>query len=395
MVQRKFWLKKIEDAWQKRSVLWLSGVRRAGKTYLCQSLPKVKYFDCELPRTRRLMDDPQAFLDSLKGHRVVLDEIHRLDNPSQLLKIAADHYPNTPILATGSSTLGASAKFRDTLAGRKVELWLTPMNSADLLDFAPKDLPHRFLHGGLPPFFLSDEVPERDFQEWVDAYWAKDIQELFRLEKRHSFQKFLELLMAQSGGIFEATKFAAPCEVSRNTIASYLSVLEATFVVHVLRPFSSQRANEIISAPKVFAFDTGFVCYYQGWHTLRPHDFGMLWEHFVLNELQACLQSREIHYWRDKRQHEIDFVIAWRGAPPLAIECKWSVGEFDAVNMQAFGKQYPRANFYVVAHDIERPFIRHYNGLAVKFVGLAELLEDILDLQKQGKRQRTFEALRS
>ncbi len=124
MVQRRLWFKKIEAAWQRRSVLWLSGVRRAGKTYLCQSVPKIEYFDCELPRIRRLMDDPEAFLDSLRGRRVVLDEIHRLDNPSQLLKIAADYYPDTKILATGSSTLGASKKFRDTLAGRKVELCL-------------------------------------------------------------------------------------------------------------------------------------------------------------------------------------------------------------------------------------------------------------------------------
>lgn len=385
MIKRRFWLKKIETAWQQRSVLWLSGVRRAGKTYLGQSLPKIEYFDCELPRTRRRMEDPEAFLQSLRGRRLVLDEIHRLENPSQLLKIAADYFPDTKILATGSSTLGASAKFRDTLAGRKVELWLPPMIAADLKDFARLDLPHRFLHGGLPPFFLSGEVPERDFQEWVDAYWAKDIQELFRLERRQSFQKFLELLMLQSGGIFEATKFAAPCEVSRSTIANYLNVLEATFVAQVVRPFSTQRANEIVAAPKVYAFDTGFVCYYRGWQELRPHDLGVLWEHFVLNELQAHLQSRGLHYWRDKRQHEIDFVLARHGKPPLAIECKWSAGELDPVNMQAFGKQYPRAQFYVVAPDIERAFVRHYDGLAVTFTSLVELAEKVVDLQRRGR----------
>lgn len=135
----------------------------------------------------------------------------------------------------------------------------------------------------------------------------------------------------------------------------------------------------------MYAFDTGFVCYYRGWQELRPHDLGVLWEHFVLNELQAHLQSRELHYWRDKRQHEIDFVLARRGRPPLAIECKWSAGEFDTVNMQAFGKQYPRAKFYMVAHDIERSFVRDYDGLTVKFVGIAELLEEVLNLKKRGQ----------
>jgi hypothetical protein len=378
MVQRQFWLKKIETAWQRRSVLWLSGVRRAGKTVLCQSLPEIEYFDCELPHVRRMMDDPKSFLDGLRGRRVVLDEIHRLENPSQLLKIAADYYPDTKVLATGSSTLGASAKFRDTLAGRKVELWLTPMITVDLDDFRQTDLQHRFLHGGLPPFFLSKEVPERDFQEWMDAYWAKDIQELFRLERRYSFQKFAELLMAQSGGIFEATSFAKPCEVNRSTISNYLKVLEATFIAHVLRPFSSHRPNEIVSAPKVYVFDTGFVCYHRGWHELRRQDLGVLWEHFVLNELQAHLQSREIYYWRDKRKHEVDFVLAPRKSAPKAIECKWSANDLDPVNLQAFQRQYPKTEFFVAANDVERPYTRQYGDLSVRFVGLAALLENVL-----------------
>ena len=113
------------------------------------------------------MEDPQSFLDAFHHHTLVLDEIHRLMNPSEILKIASDHYPDIKIIATGSSTLGASAKFRDTLAGRKVELWLTPMILQDLSDFGNDDLPHRFLQGGLPPFFLGKKIPERDFQEWM------------------------------------------------------------------------------------------------------------------------------------------------------------------------------------------------------------------------------------
>ena len=93
MVKRQFWLNRIETALERRSVVWLSGVRRVGKTCLCQTLPDIIYFDCELPRVRRLMEDPQGFLDSIGSGRVILDEIHRLPNPSELLKIAADHYP--------------------------------------------------------------------------------------------------------------------------------------------------------------------------------------------------------------------------------------------------------------------------------------------------------------
>jgi len=387
MWRRSFWIDQAELQWEERPVLWLMGVRRTGKTVLCQSLPGVEYFDCELPRTRALMADPEGFLSGLKGKRVVFDEVHRLENPAEVLKIAADHYRDVKVIATGSSTLGASAKFRDTLAGRKAELWLTPMTLADLEDFQSPDLKHRLLRGGLPPFFLAGDLPERDYQEWIDAYWAKDIQEHFRLERRHSFQKFFELLMARSGGIFEATSYARPCEISRTTVSNYLNALEATFVVHVCRPFSTHRPTEIIAQPKTYAFDTGFVCYYRGWETLRNDDLGPLWEHFVLNELHARLQTRDVRYWRDKQGHEVDFILASRGTEPVVIECKWSSGDLDIGNLKSFRTQYPRGENYVVSHDVARASERRLDGLAVRFVSLEGLVEALrTKMKRRGHR---------
>ena len=371
---RHYWLALIERNWEKKSVLWLSGVRRAGKTFLCKSLPGVEYFDCELPRTRRMMEDPERFLKMWKGKRLVLDEIHRLSNPSEMLKIAADHFPSTKIIATGSSTLGASSKFRDTLTGRKFEIWLTPMNSVDLANFGLVDLDRRLQRGGLPPFFLADEYPERDFQEWMDAFWAKDVQELFRLERRHSFARFAELLFAQSGGIFEATKFSRPCEVSRTTISNYLAVLEATFVVHVIRPFSTRRATEIVAAPKVYGFDSGFVCHYKGWETLRPEDKGVLWEHYVLNEIQARLQRRDVQTWRDKKHREIDFILQKSPRQIEAIECKWSADQFDPENLNIFRSLHPLGENFVVASDVDGSYRKEYRDMQVNFVSLESLI---------------------
>ncbi|OGX40619.1 MAG: hypothetical protein A3C53_06450 [Omnitrophica WOR_2 bacterium RIFCSPHIGHO2_02_FULL_68_15] len=373
MIQRQFWMERLEAAWRHRPLVWLSGVRRAGKTLLSQSLPDIEYFDCEIPRVRRELEDPEAFLAQMRGKRIVLDEIHRLPNPSEWLKIAADHFPTTHVLATGSSTLQASAKFRDTLTGRKTEVWLTPMMSRDLEDFGHHTLSHRLLRGGLPPFFLAETLPERDFQEWMDSYWAKDIQELYRLERRAAFQRFLELLFANSGGIFEATRYAEPCEISRTTVANYLSVLEATWVTTVVRPFSTHRPTELITAPKVYAFDTGFVCYFKGWHDLRREDLGYLWEHYVLNEMQSRLQARPLRYWRDKRGHEVDFIWSRRGADPAAIECKWSADAFDPEGVTAFRRQHPEGPNWVVAHDVERPSQRRVGHLTVEFLPLAEL----------------------
>lgn len=376
MEKREYWINLLENGWKRRSIIWLAGVRRAGKTTLCQSLDDIEYFDCELPRTRRLLEDPELFLNSVRGKRIVLDEVHRLDNPSELLKIAADHYPETKLVATGSSTLGASKKFRDTLTGRKMRLHLTPSLISEAPLFGVSDLQCRMVHGGLPPFLLEEKLVEGDFQEWLSSYWAKDIQELFRLESRHSFIKFTELLLTQSGGEFEATRFSTRCEVSRTTIANYLSALEATYVVDVIRPFSTNSSTEIVSAPKVYGFDTGFVCHARGWRSLRPEDLGQLWEHLVLNELRGSFQDLKLHYWRDKRGHEIDFILlANRKEEAVAIECKWSADQFESGNLNIFRKRYPKGKNYVVAADVDRDFERDYKGASVLFVSLNGLIE--------------------
>ncbi|MBI2073121.1 MAG: DUF4143 domain-containing protein [Gemmatimonadetes bacterium] len=292
------------------------------------------------------------------------------------------------VLATGSSVLGASARFRDTLAGRKREVWLTPMALADQAAFGSASLSHRLLRGGLPPFFLADDLPEADLQEWMDAYWARDIQKLFRLERRQSFQRFVELLLAASGGLFEATRFARDCEVSRTTIANYLGVLEATFVAHVIRPFTTRRATEILAAPRVYGFDTGFVAYYRGWQELHREDLGPLWEHFVLNQLHASLQTREIHYWRDKQGHEVDFVLARRAAAPTAVECKWSAQDLDPANLKIFRRHYPKGATFVVAHDVDRPSVRRTGDFPVTVIGLKDLIERLRLNHRAASRQR-------
>jgi len=378
MFDREFWRDTVERAWARRSLVWLVGVRRVGKTVLCQSLDGVEYLDCELPSVRRSLEDPESFLRSVRGKRVVLDEVHRLPDPSEVLKIAADHFPDVHIVATGSSTLQATAKFRDSLTGRKEEVWLTPMIEDDRLS-AGGTTHERLARGGLPPFFLKGGS-ERDMQEWLDAFWARDVQELFRLERRSSFMRFAELLLARSGGIFEATAYAAPSEVSRTTIGNYLGALEITKFVHVVRPFSTHRSTEIVHAPKVYGFDTGFVRTFRGWGELRAEDLGLLWEHYVLNEMQARAGVAEIRHWRSTRHQEVDFVVVRRGRSPIAVECKWRAdGREDMSGLKAFRRAYPEGDSLVVASDVVRPFERELlDGVRVRYVGIPELMRTVL-----------------
>lgn len=377
MVHRGYWIEAVERLWRERSVVWLSGVRRVGKTFLCRSLPDVEYLDCELPSSRRALEDPEGFLRDVAGRRVVVDEIQRLRNPSELLKIAADYHPDIRVIATGSSSLGASRRFGDTLTGRKRDLRLTPMTIRDEREFGARGLDHRFRHGGLPPFFLADAVPGGDFQEWLDSYWARDIQELFRVERRWSFLRFVELVLAQSGGVFEATRFARPCEISRTTVVNYLRVLEDTLVVHIVRPFSSRRASEIVAAPKVYGFDTGFVCLFKGWDRLRDDDRGLLWAHYVLNEYLARVQQHPVRYWQDKRGHEVDLVVVRRDGSATAIECKWRAAGFDARNVRAFRSRYPDGDNFVVTNDTATSHVRRFGDIPVRFVNLEDLIRRV------------------
>ena len=169
-------------------------------------ISRARYYDCELPSVRREVEK-ESFWKSHGRQIVILDEIHRLSHPAEILKIAADHHSTTRVIATGSSTLSATAKFRDALTGRKTRLWLTPANSLDLEAFKIHDLKKRFRLGGLPPFFLSDTWDESAYQEWLDSFWSRDIQELFRVGNRSSFLKFFELLMAQSPLFQERCRF--------------------------------------------------------------------------------------------------------------------------------------------------------------------------------------------
>jgi hypothetical protein len=387
VAERRFWKDAVEGAWSRRSVVWLRGVRRVGKTTLAQSLDRVRYFDCEIPGVRRRIESPESFLRHNRGARIVLDEVHRLPNPSEVLKIAADHFPQTRVLATGSSTLGASARFRDTLAGRKADVFLSPLIVRDLLAFDRPDIQYRMLRGGLPPFFLAPTIPERDFQEWMDAYWAKDILELFRLERRAAFQRLFELILIRSGGIFDASRFARDCGVSRTTIANYLSVLEATSVAHVIRPYSEGGSAEIVAAPRVFGFDTGFVCYYRGWNELRSDDMGSLLEHLFLNEVHTHGTAFAVHYWRDKAQHEIDFVLLRRGGPPIAVECKSSERSFSAAGLAAFRRRYPSGANWLVVPEGDECWSTSVRGMDVEVVPLAELERTLLAASRPGRRR--------
>ena len=167
------------------------------------------------------------------------------------------------------------------------------------------------------------------------------------------------------------------CEISRHTVLTYLSAIELTGVVSIFRPFSVMKSNEIVHAPKIYGFDTGFVCYFKGWEKLRHEDYGTLWEHVVLNEFTALMQDKSVNYWRDKQGHELDFVIpASRGAVDV-FECKWNSKHIDVSNTRIFRNKYPAGTNYAVVYDCDKSYKTEIGGIKVTVLGLKHLRESV------------------
>ena len=358
MIGRPLWLDRIRRAWLQRPIVWLSGVRRAGKTTLARMFPEAVHLNCDLPTTARALADPELFLGGQRpGSTLVFDEIHRLPDPSLLLKIAADEYRSLRILATGSSTLAATRKFRDSLTGRKEAVHLCPVLWEECAEpFGVSDFDRRLLHGGLPEALLSEEKLALSFGEWIDSFYARDVLELFDVRNRQGFLSLFRLLLRWSGELIDIGRLARQCELNRLTVGTYLEALQTAHAVHLLRPFHGGGSREIVARPKCYAFDTGFVTFEKGWDALRPEDRGILWEHLVLDSLRFRLSDDRIFYWRDKSGREVDFVIRRARDRVDLVECKLDPDELDGRAARAFRAIYPAGENFLASPVVKEPY---------------------------------------
>ncbi len=377
MIPRPLWLERIQRAWAERPVVWLSGVRRVGKTTLARMLPEAVHLNCDLPATVRALRDPELFLSGQpRGSVVVLDEVHRLADPSLPLKIAADEYSHLRILATGSSTLAATGKFRDTLTGRKRAVHLCPVLWEECGEpFGVADLDRRLLHGGLPEALLAATRSRPSFAEWIDSFYARDILELFRVRNRQGFLTLFRLLMRWSGGQVDYSRLSRLAELSRPTVKSYAEALQIAHAIHLLRPFRGGGGGEIVSRPKCYAFDTGFVAFEKGWDRIRADDRGLLWEHLVLDSLRFRHLDEDIFYWRDKAGREVDFVVRRSGGRVDTFECKMNPDEVSPAPVTAFRRRYPRGGDHIVVPLARRAYRIRRGGREFTVCATTELPE--------------------
>jgi len=371
MIKRQYWIDKILSAWKTRPIVWLSGVRRVGKTSISKMFTDAVYLNCDLPSVVRRLDDPESFLKSIsKGTILIFDEIHRLEDPSRILKISADEFSDLKVLATGSSTLEATQKFKDSLTGRKNVIYLPPVlwdESKEL--FGITDLDFRLLHGGLPEPLLSLINDESFYSEWIDSFYARDIQELFNVRNRSGFIKLMHLLFRSSASLIEITGLSKLSGLTRPTVMSYLEAMRISNMLYLLPPFHGGGRREITQRSKCYCFDTGLVSFINGWNDIRDNDRGLLWEHLVLDLLRTRFMEHQIFYWRDKSGREIDFVIKGLGNSIDIIECKINPDKLSSVHLKKFREIYPTGNNYCFSPHIIDSYKVEKNGLLTIFIG--------------------------
>ncbi|MBC8186520.1 ATP-binding protein [candidate division KSB1 bacterium] len=372
MKRRPFWVQQITQAWKKRPIVWLSGVRRVGKTTLTKMFDQAIYLNCDLPSVVRSLADPESFYDSLdKNATIIFDEVHRVENPAILLKIAADAYPHLKVLATGSSTLAATRKFKDSLTGRKYLIYLPPVLWDECQNiFNVKDLDFRLLHGGLPEPLLSKEMDPSFFSEWIDSFYARDIQELFSIRNRTGFIKLLHLILRQSGGLIEYSNLAKLSNLSLPTVKAHIEAMCVAHATFLLPPFHGGGRREITRRPKCYGFDTGFVSFVKGWDSIREDDRGLLWEHLVLDKLRTHISNSNLYYWQDKSHREIDFIVKEQGQRIHTIECKINPDQFNPDTHSAFRSFYPHGDNYLISPGIKMPYKRKFKDVVLNYFSI-------------------------
>ncbi|MDX1285713.1 MAG: DUF4143 domain-containing protein, partial [Draconibacterium sp.] len=226
----------------------------------------------------------------------------------------------------------------------------------------------RLLNEGLPEFLLIDTVEPDFFSEWIDSYYARDIQELFAVRNRTGFLKLMQLMFLQSGGILDITSLSKESGLSRPTVMSHIEALTVANAIYAVTPFFGGGIKEIVKRPKVYAFDTGFVCYARGWDSIRETDRGILWEHLILDMLRV--KYGNVFYWQDKLNNEIDFVIKGSEQEVHVFECKINPDKFSTKSLQKFRNFYPLGKNYCISPGVSKSYKLRKNNFEIEFISV-------------------------
>ena len=332
MIQRQQQAKLLSLA-KQFPVISIIGPRQSGKSTLVKHcFPKYDYISFEdIDNRRRALLDMRGFLEQY-GKGVIFDEVQRVPELFSYLQTHVDASGKKgKFILTGSHNYLLQEKVSQSLAGRVAMLRLLPFSMQELADAGklPADI-HKILFKGFYPRLFSSRVQPSDwYPAYIETYMQRDVREIKNIPNLNYFQKFLHLLAGRHGQQLNLTSLATEVGVVHNTISSWISILEASYVIYLLKPHFNNFNKRITKTPKIYFYDSGLVCSLLGIEKAEQlnthHIKGPLFEGLIITELikarfNAGL-SNNCFYWRDKTGNEVDCIIDKAGSL-TAIEIK-------------------------------------------------------------------------
>jgi predicted AAA+ superfamily ATPase len=324
---------RLLDLATRYPVLTLTGPRQSGKTTLSRmAFPKLPYVSLENPAQREFaQEDPVAFLARYR-EGAVIDEVQRVTHLFSYLQGMVDEDPRPGrFLLTGSQNLALVDAVTQSLAGRTTLTELLPLSLDEIRRFPdpPADLDTLMWQGGYPRIYERNLPAHEWLADYTATYVERDVRQLIKVGDLLLFQTFLRLCASRTGQILNLSSLANDCGISQPTARSWLSVLEASYIVFRLPPFFANLGKRLIRAPKLYFYDAGLAANLLNiehprqlvTHPLR----GALFETWVIAEIAKAHLHRgrrpRLSFYRDRSGLEIDLVIE-KGVDLVLVEIK-------------------------------------------------------------------------
>lgn len=338
----------LAEAAKHYPVVTLTGPRQSGKTTLVRErFRRHAYVSLENPDDRAFAtEDPKGFLGQFE-RGAVLDEVQRVpDLFSYIQGIVDERKKAGQFILTGSQNFLLLEKITQSLAGRTAILHLLPFSQSELrggkslpLDSVGSKLPRRKATGddstqtlfrGFYPRIHDQNLPPHDWlRNYYQTYIERDVRSVINVGDIEAFGRFVRLCAGRCGQLLNLSSLGADCGVSHATAQRWLSVLESSFIVYLLRPHFRNFSKRLVKSPKLYFLDTGLLCYLlriREPRDLRDHALrGAIFECFAVGEvLKSSIHAGrepDVYFWRDSAGHEVDMVLD-RGETLIPVEVK-------------------------------------------------------------------------
>jgi len=302
-------------------VVVVTGPRQSGKSTLVRhAFPDHRYVSLEDLDQREFAEtDPRGFLNQFSGG-AILDEAQRCPTLFSYLQTRVDErqQPGEFIL-TGSQQLGLLSGITQSLAGRAALLTLLPMTYGELQRAGKigQNLDKILFDGAYPPIFDRGLEPHPWHGNYVRTYLERDVRQLIKVQDLGTFQRFLKLCAGRTGQLLNLSSLANDCGITHNTAKAWISVLEASYIVHLLPPHHQNFNKRLVNTPKLYFLDTGLATWLLGIQNseqLATHvQRGALFESWVISELLKVRynagETSNLYFWRDRSGHEVNLLI--------------------------------------------------------------------------------------